>query len=98
MAYYALARPEGVTPDLTLPDAPSRRRVVAALITTGLVLCAPAAVVPLGWYSHLVPLGGVIVAEIGLALAMLRLLLITRPGTPKPFQEGSSPPVDMEWG
>jgi hypothetical protein len=88
MKYYQQQRPEPVMHDLTLPNTPSRRRVVTTLITTAVILGALAAVVPLGHYSRVLPLGGVILAETGLALAMLRLLLLTRPGTPPLFQEG----------
>lgn len=85
--YYALPHAAVPTADLTLPSPPSRRRVVTALITTALVLAALAAVVPLGSLSHRLPLGGVILAETGLAFSMYRLLLVTRPGKPQPPQE-----------
>jgi hypothetical protein len=91
--YYARKEAEPATADLTLPSPPSRRRVRTALITTGLVLATLAAIIPLGWYSHRLPLGGVALAEIAITLAMHRLLLITRPGTPGRSGKDSPPPV-----
>ena len=40
------------------------------------------AIVPLVHFAHILPLGGVVIAEVGLILVMLRLLLVTRPGPP----------------
>jgi hypothetical protein len=81
--FYEANAPGDVPPSIVaLPPAPTdraRRRVVSALVAVGLLLAALAQLVPLGRISHLLPLAGRGLVEVGLLLTISRLVRMVRP-------------------
>jgi hypothetical protein len=63
------------------PTARVRRRLVVSLVGLIVALAILAPFTPLGKVSHSLPLGGIVLAEIGLLWTGLRLALITRPSS-----------------
>jgi hypothetical protein len=61
------------------PTARGRKRFVICLVTICLALGVLAAIVPLGRYSHVLPLAGKGLAELGLVVTVARIILMTRP-------------------
>jgi hypothetical protein len=72
---------EGARPPVLLgpPTARGRKRFVISLVAICLALGVLAAIVPLGRYSHVLPLAGKGLAELGLVVAVARIILMTRP-------------------
>jgi hypothetical protein len=61
------------------PTARGRKGFVTWMVTICLALGVLAAIVPLGRYSHVLPLSGKVLAELGLVVAVARIILMTRP-------------------
>jgi hypothetical protein len=61
------------------PTARGRKSFVIWMVTICLALGVLAAIVPLGRYSHALPLAGKGLAELGLVVAVVRIILMTRP-------------------
>jgi hypothetical protein len=71
--------PAGVDPTITLPKPPTarvRRRLVVSPIGLIAALAILASFIPLGKVSHFLPLGGIVLAEVGLLWTGLKLMPI----------------------